>query len=307
LHRAIVPSPDGERDIVLQALRNHDLQIFRRHDHAVVGGFVHARDQRQQIAAQCGLLRRVERRECLEHRAIKGLEDVEEVLRLAVTEVEGARLRFDRGGCGSKHLGKTVTRAPKRRRSHALRRRQVFAERLEQLADKAFRGPVGEADAAARSADAKEFHGRTLLIGREHHAERRDHDVERVIGERQCFRVSLLELDRKPFGRSTGAAALQQRRHVVGRDDIAPAPRGGEADIAVAGGDVEDFLPGAKIECLAQLLADDLQCRADDGIVAGRPGGLLPGFHRGEVGRCGCSLVGWLNLCLCCGSHCCLP
>ena len=106
-------------------------------------------------------------------------------------------------------------------------------------------------------------------MGREHHAEGRDHDIEGVVGERQRLRVSLLELDRQPISGGAGAAALQQRRHVVGRDDIAPAARGREADIAVAGGDIEDFLPGAKIECLAKFFADDLQGGADDGIVAG--------------------------------------
>ena len=84
-----------------------------------------------------------------------------------------------------------------------------------------------------------------------------------------------LELDRQPFGRGALAAALEQRRHIVGRGHLAPAPRGGEGDIAVAGRDVEHLLAGAQVERLAQLFADDLQRGADDGVVAGRPGGLL--------------------------------
>jgi hypothetical protein len=259
------------------------------------------------IAAQCGLLPLVERGERFEHGTIIGLEDVDEVLRLAVAEVEIARLCLDRDRCGSEHFNETLARAPKRRRAHARGRRQVFAERLEQLADEAFRGPVGEADAAARSADANKFRCGALLVGREHHPKGRDHDVEASVGKRQRFRISLLELDRKPVGRRARAAALQQRRYVIRRDHIAPAPRGREADIAVAGGDVENLLPGAKIECLAELFADDLQGRADDGIISRRPSGLLPGFDRGEVGRRGCTLVGWLDFCLCCGCHCCLP
>ena len=50
------------------------------------------------------------------------------------------------------------------------------------------------------------------------------------------------------------------------------------------------FWPGAQVEGFAQLLADDLQGGADDGIVAGRPGALLAGLDGVEVdaggGRC---------------------
>jgi hypothetical protein len=143
-------------------------------------------------------------------------------------------------------------------------------------------------------------------MGREHHPEGRDHRVEGAVGERQRFGVGFLERDRKPVGGGTGAAALEQCRYVIGRHDIAPASRRGEAHIAVAGGDVEYFLTGAKIKRLAQFFADDLQGRADDGVVAGRPGRLLPGLEVGEIGRRRCRLVGWLKLGLC-WRHCCLP
>ena len=75
----------------------------------------------------------------------------------------------------------------------------------------------------------------------------------------------------RPLGGGALAAALQQGRHVVGGDHVAPAARRGERDVAVAGGDVEHLLPGAEVERLAQLLADDLQRGADHGVVAGRP------------------------------------
>ena len=143
------------------------------------------------------------------------------------------------------------------------RRRQVFADRLEQLPDEAVRRPVGEADLAAGLADAQQLGRGLVLVGREHHAEGRDHRVEAAVGERQRLGVGLLEFDRQAFGLRARAAALEQSWHIVGRDDVAPAPRRGERDHSVAGGDVEHLAARAQIEGFAKLLADDLQawCR----------------------------------------------
>ena len=90
------------------------------------------------------------------------------------------------------------------------RRRQVFAERLEQLADEAVRRPVGEADLAAGLADAQQLGRGLVLVGREHHAEGRDDGVERAVGERQRLGIGLPEFDRQAFGRRARAAALEQ-------------------------------------------------------------------------------------------------
>ena len=136
--------------------------------------------------------------------------------------------------------------------------------------------------------------GGAVLVGREHHAEGRDHHVEAAIRERQRFRVGLAELDVEPFGGGAFAGALEQRGHVVGRDHVAPAPRGRERDVAVAGGHVEHLLPGADVEGLAQLLADDLQGGADDGIVAGGPGALLARLERREIDWRGSRVLNWL-------------
>ena len=108
--------------------------------------------------------------------------------------------------------------------------------------------------------------------------------IEIVVAERQVFGIGLLEFDRHAFGFRAGAAVLQQRGHVVGRGDVAPAPRGSERRHAVAGGDIEHFRAGAEIERFAELLTDDLQRRADDGVVAGRPCGLLSRFEGGKIG-----------------------
>src|SRR5690606_15646197 len=59
---------------------------------------------------------------------------------------------------------------------------------------------------------------------------------------------------------------------------------GGQRCIAIAGGDVEDGLAGAHIGGLGECLADDLQGRADGGVVAAGPGGLLALLDGGEVG-----------------------
>ena len=88
----------------------------------------------------------------------------------------------------------------------------------------------------------------------------------------------------EPLGRGALAPAFEQRRHVVGRGHLAPAARRGERHVAVAGRDVEHLAAGAQIERLAQLLADDLQRGADDGVVAGRPGALLARLDGGEIG-----------------------
>src|SRR5581483_11380443 len=91
------------------------------------------------------------------------------------------------------------------------------------------------------------------------------------------------ELDGEAVGSGTGAAALEQARNVVGRDDVAPAPRRGQREVAVAGGYVEHLLPRADVERLAQRLADDLQGGADHSVIAGRPGTMLACLERVEV------------------------
>ncbi len=145
-------------------------------------------------------------------------------------------------------------------------------------------GPVREADLAAAPAHAGEFDRGPLLIGREHHPEGRDDDVEAAVVERQGLGVGLLEGNGKPLGLRPFAGPLQQRRHIVGRDDVAPAPRGGQRNVAVPGRDVEHALPGPQVEGFAQLLADDLEGGAHHRVVAGGPGPVLTGLEGGVIG-----------------------
>src|SRR5690606_20249932 len=89
------------------------------------------------------------------------------------------------------------------------------------------------------------------------------------------------------FGGGTLAGAYKKRWHVVGRDDVTPAAGGRQRDITVAGGDIENLLSRADIERFAKLLSNNLQRRADNGVVAGGPDALLTGLQGGEVGLCG--------------------
>ena len=122
------------------------------------------------------------------------------------------------------------------------------------------------------------------MIGREHDAEGRDNNIETGVGKAQRFRIGFLEFNRQAFRRGAEPAALEQARHIIGGHDVAPAACRGERDVAVSGGDVENLLTGAKVEGFAQLFADDLKRRADDGVVAGRPRGMLAKLQRSEIG-----------------------
>ena len=193
----------------------------------------------------------------------------------------------------AEHFDDPGARAPQRRRLHAGWWRQIFAQCLEQPADEAVRRPVGEADLAARLADPEHFGRGLVLIGGEHHAERRNDGIEARGRKRQRLGVGFAEVDGEPLGRGPLLAAREQRRHVVGRRDVAEAARRGQRDVAVAGCDVEHLAAGAQVECFAQLLADDLQRGADHRVVARRPGGLLAGLEPAEIGlRCGSGFEG---------------
>jgi hypothetical protein len=108
-------------------------------------------------------------------------------------------------------------------------------------------------------------------------------NLEALVRERQRLRVGLAKGDVQPFRVSSFFGAVEQRGHVVGRRHVAPAACRGERDVPIAGGDVEHALTRADIQGLAEALADDLQCRPDNGVVAGRPCSLLAGFDGGQI------------------------
>ena len=238
---------------------------------------VHARDQREQVVRQSLLARRVERGERLEHRPVVGPEHVEPVLRRAVAEDELARLGLDRRGLRRRTSRRgapacptapaTSTPAGGGRYLPSVLNSWPMKPSGVQLAR-----PILPPGLQTRSSSAAALSWFGVNI-----TPKVETTTSKLrIGERQRLGVGLREVDRSAARpRRARAAALEQRRHVVGRGHLAPAARGGERRVAVAGGDVEHLAAGAQIERLAELLADDLQGRADDGVVAGRPGALL--------------------------------
>ena len=65
---------------------------------------------------------------------------------------------------------------------------------------------------------------------------------------------------------------------------LAPAATDGVLRVTI---DVEDTLVAANVGSLTQRLAHHLQGDADDGVIAGGPGGVLPGLEGGEIGHDG--------------------
>jgi hypothetical protein len=92
-----------------------------------------------------------------------------------------------------------------------------------------------------------------------------------------------LEGDRQAVGFGAAAPAFEQRAHIVRRHDVGEAAGGGQRRVAVAGSDVEDALVAAQVDRLAEGFTDDLQRRADNGVVARAPGKLLTALDRRQV------------------------
>src|SRR5262245_58011026 len=138
------------------ALGDDDLQIFAGNDQRAVLGDVELLDQRQDVGLQLLLRDHVDGAERLVRRAVIGAEDIEEVRRRLVAEGEMPALRGD-DDVAAKNLLKIILLAPHDRRLHAGRRRHGLADGLQEVADEAFRRPVGETDLAAGTADANQL------------------------------------------------------------------------------------------------------------------------------------------------------
>src|SRR6266571_991274 len=98
------PTASYSAEKIRSALGDHDLQVPARDDHRSVFGSVHPPDQRKQVILESALARLVECRKGFEHRAIVGLEDLQEVLGQPVAEHEIAWLDLDGGSRCPKHL-----------------------------------------------------------------------------------------------------------------------------------------------------------------------------------------------------------
>ena len=225
--------------------------------------------------------------------AVVGLEEVDEVLGRAVAEGVGPALGPQCVDVRAEQAAQMILVAPEGRRAHAGRRRDVLADGPEQAADEPPRGPAGQRDRAARAAYAHELVRGALVVGREHDADHGDDGVKGRVLERQRFGVALDEAHRQLLGGGALAPALQQRRDVVERHDVAEHARRGQRGVAAASGDVEHARSGAQVGGVAEVLGDDRDERADGGVVAAGPGRLLlalDGFQvgggRGGAGLC---------------------
>src|SRR5262249_18247923 len=105
--------------------------------------------------------------------------------------------------------------SPQRRRLHAWRGRDVFADGLEQLAYEALRRPVGETDLSGRAADADKFAGSQFLPWREHDAKGREHNIEAGVCEREGLRISFLKGDGQVLDLGALTPAVEKRAHIV--------------------------------------------------------------------------------------------
>jgi hypothetical protein len=127
----------------------------------------------------------------------------------------------------------------------------VAAHDAEHLSDESARRPVRQADAPIGPRHAQHFAGGAGVVRREHHAERRQHDVERAVGEGKRFDVGFLERHRQPVRFGAAPPLLEQPGDVVRGRYVGPAPGGRERRVAVAGGHVQDFRPRAQVHGLA--------------------------------------------------------
>jgi hypothetical protein len=121
------------------------------------------------------------------------------------------------------------------------------------------------------------------MVGRKHHAERRQHGVEAAILEGQRLGVGHLKRHVQAFRGSTLGTTVEQAGYVVGGRHPATAARGGQRGVAIAGSHIQNPLVASQVASLGEKLTDELQGRADDGVVAGLPGQLLAIFPLGEV------------------------
>ena len=160
---------------------------------------------------------------------------------------------------GAEELGEPALGAPLERRAHAGRRRHVAADVLNiwpmkpsgvQLAS-----PIRPPGRQTRS----QLGRGARLVGREHHAERRQHGVERAVGERQRLGVGLAE---RRSCRPSAAARRAARRAARARSRWrSRRRRGGPRRAWRCRCRRRRRAPARRrrVDGLAQRLADDLQ------------------------------------------------
>ena len=131
-------------------------------------------------------------RKRLVRRSVVVAKNLHKVRGRPIAKVKNAPLAADLRCC------RTVRRvrlgAPKRRRLQSRRWRNVRTDHLEQLADETFGRPIRHPDPAAAAQNAQHFLRSAFVVRREHRTERRQHDVEAIVAERQIFGIGLTKL-----------------------------------------------------------------------------------------------------------------
>ena len=142
-----------------------------------------------------------------DRRPVEGLE----VLAVVARALEGRDLehvaleRVELDAAAHQRL-QVLLAAPQRRGLRARGRgRHERLHHAEQRAEHALRGPAEQPDRAAGAGDAHELVGGRLVVGREHHADRRHHDVERAVREREVLGVRLGPLELEALAPPRGA------------------------------------------------------------------------------------------------------
>jgi hypothetical protein len=136
-----------------------------------------------------------------------------------------------------------ILRAPEERRPRAGRRgRRVPRQDPKEVATCPARSEVHHANHAAGPAHAQHLVRRRLMVGREHRAKTRGHDIELGIGERKllCVAFHPFEVDVRVACRA--AALVEVLGCHIRRDDLRTRLRRANGDIASASRDVEHAL-----------------------------------------------------------------
>ena len=171
--------------------------------------------------------------------------------------------------------------APARRGLRAGRRRRgERRERTEQRADHALGGPAQQPDGAAAPGRALQLAGGRGVVGREHRADRRDHDVEGLVGEREVLGVALDPVELEAGSPRAAPSRLEQLGRQVERGHDGARGGGRQRGVARARGDVEHRLPrldaGRFDDAVAERQQPGLHHR---GVVAGRPDRAVAGLE----------------------------
>jgi len=255
--------PPRRRCTRRSGLDGDDLEVLAR-EHKCVLIDVVALEQLDEIVVEGLLAVGADSRERHLHWAEPGPEHLDPVLRGAEALGHVAALGPQLRDPLAEKLMQVLLGSPQRRRGDPRRQRRMTRHRPEHLPDESLRCPVRHPDPPARAAGAQQLVRGSLMVGREHRAVGREHNVKLAVRERHLLCVSLDELDLEPFGRGALTAALEQLGDVVESDDRFPCPTcRRDRGVPGAAGDVEDPFSCAHVGSLGEQLGGEHHHAAD--------------------------------------------